>query len=1665
MPEGNETRGGETPPNHDSSQEKRIYRVQQSIDQWKKHLLDLTRRNQLLYFKPRRTSTVQIIRPGQIEIFSSLVENEQRLSFPKPRGMHRRSGEQDSMHQSPEVEQDVIQGDLETASTVLELQSQLYRLRRDWKMWQEEQGIHVLYLTIGILHWKEAETGNEECQAPLILIPVGLERDSIDKPYYLVPVDEDVLLNPALALKLENDFGITLQALSEEPTAKDVSDFMKSLETTIGNLGWSVSDETWLTRLSFEKVAMYRDLGDQVAEAASHPVVAALAHAGTMPRAEIVPGLEDLDSSVSPTEVFPILDADSSQLEVLVRARAGQNIIVYGPPGTGKSQTIVNLIGQCLRDNKKILFVSEKMAALEVVYRRLREKGLHFACLELHSHKTNKSRVVEELERTLSEYQNVKVPGDAKGEFGILQQRQATLNSYVHELHRLRGGLQYSAYRAHGELIRYSSGAELDFEIPKTPVTETTMEELDSWRLSIKKISNEAGVWNNYDNEPWKGTKIDLDKYTFEAKDRIVKTAMDTLKALEELDEALKRACNVLGTAEPGSLERSVEFLNLLGVIADAQPIEVAWLRLDKGSLRLRKVQMEELKKHSADLHQSLEDRSKYLKRDFGTFKGIVELQDRYEKEYSSVLRIFKSSYRKDKALIRQHWISKEFNYKTCRVALNAAVNVLQNRKWIEANKQKHQDAFGRFYKGSQSNWDAISAGCDWCLKVREALAESEVPENLVQLSADPANLQDFAKKAHADIERLLSTIKDLLESMNGFLTEYTVEGNSFEGASFKALKSWFIAKKNPLDLENWVAFQKAREECEKKGLGEFIEVALEAHIQAVGLDAAFCRRFWMAWISAVQENSPILKDFRGKSHESVIEDYQRLDRSLMDTTAKMIIQEVERRQPKRTSTEARNSQLGILLREIQKKRRHKPLRRLFSEIADLLQELKPCMLMSPLSVATYLPKGTAHFDVVIFDEASQVRPEDAIGAILRGDQLIVVGDSKQLPPTDFFRVDLDLDDEAENDDEASLESILDECVATHGFQHVHLNWHYRSKHEELIAFSNREFYDNKLVTFPSPEIQGKSGAIRFVHVHGVYDRGGSRTNRIEARETAKIVADHLRKNGGRGSVGVITLSIAQEEAIVQEWERLLQEQPDLGILSSASNPDEPMFIKSLEKVQGDERDCIFFSIGYGPDENGVVNLNFGPINRAGGERRLNVAVTRAREQTTVISSMLPDQLELARLTTGSVGVSSLKKYLEYAYSGGKFQETVSSTGAPESEFEMWVKAALESRGYVVDSQIGFSGFRIDLGIRHPDMQARYILGIECDGATYHSHRTARERDRLRQQVLERLGWKIHRVWSTDWIRDANGCLESMMSRIDDLRKMGTIGVAVPPPPPSSDSRGMREAPKIEEPQGQSSNAMKALPGVSERYYGMPKYQFYSPDGRKHSVRTGIDLIIRRIEVLKARSSSEKVKRERRTSRVPLDSYGNYYRYQQINQRAYERQTEIMKELTSLVEELNEFCAVVEHIVRKEAPIHVNALCRRISEVFVREDDQTAMTIRRKTLLDALEEDGKFLVKDDFVYLSGEQPHAIEPRVPGNGGAVRPIEEVEIGELAAAARWIAEAEFGLPKDELVRLVARAMGYERTGKIVYDRIEKGVQFALSNGLIEDKGGQISALRCG
>jgi very-short-patch-repair endonuclease len=440
---------------------------------------------------------------------------------------------------------------------------------------------------------------------------------------------------------------------------------------------------------------------------------------------------------------------------------------------------------------------------------------------------------------------------------------------------------------------------------------------------------------------------------------------------------------------------------------------------------------------------------------------------------------------------------------------------------------------------------------------------------------------------------------------------------------------------------------------------------------------------------------------------------------------------------------------------------------------------------MSPLSVAQYLEASHETFDVVIFDEASQIPVWDAIGAIARGRQLIVVGDPKQLPPTNFFTANADNEDDLTPEEHKDLESILDELM-THGLRHKRLKWHYRSRHEGLITFSNRQYYDNELLTFPSPETL--HGGVHFRYLPDArYDKGKSRTNRAEAMALVQELVSRLRNvNLPCRSYGVVTFSQAQQALVENLLDEERRKYPEIEHHFGDDHPveGEPLFVKNLENVQGDERDVILFSICYGLDEAGKLSMNFGPLNRDGGERRLNVAVTRAKHELIVFSGLRGEQIDLTR--TRARGVRDFKHFLEYAASGRQAliaATTTSNDAEADSEFERMVAARIRSAGYDVHHQVGCSGYRIDLAVVNPKAPGKYLLGVECDGATYHRAATARDRDKLRQAVLEDLGWTLHRIWSTDWWHNADSEMEKLLAAISSAIESCEFEMAASPTP------------------------------------------------------------------------------------------------------------------------------------------------------------------------------------------------------------------------------------------------------------------------------------------
>ncbi len=594
-----------------------------------------------------------------------------------------------------------------------------------------------------------------------------------------------------------------------------------------------------------------------------------------------------------------------------------------------------------------------------------------------------------------------------------------------------------------------------------------------------------------------------------------------------------------------------------------------------------------------------------------------------------------------------------------------------------------------------------------------------------------------------ADVREPAALFDKALEAFLGEFDERqaAVLRQDLEGEFDASLELLGLLENTAADAHEWAAFVSSRAQLAAEGL-EPVLVACEEQRAAGGEVPGIIERALLErWAEQVVEGDDRLTPSRAVDRDALLAKFRELDAALVRNAAAEVINACAERRPRSLAGQA-----GMIRQQAELKRRHKPVRRLMAEAGEAALQLKPCFMMSPLSVSHFLPPGM-RFDVVIFDEASQVREADSIGCIYRGDQLIVAGDPKQLPPTSFFVRAAD-DDDDEGDDLLDFESILDRCKAQ-GFRSLPLNWHYRSRHEGLITYSNYSFYEGRLQTFPGATFEAPDLGVELFRVAGEYRRGSTRDNPIEAMAVVDRVVHH-RLTHPHLTLGVVTLSVAQQVAVEAEIERRSLSEPVLRDLLTDDRLD-GFFVKNLENVQGDERDLIIFTIGYGPDEAGKLTMNFGPMNRVGGERRLNVAVTRARRRVELIASFGAGDIR-----TDNPTILHLARYLDYAERGpiALAMDIAEGESDADSPFEEEVLRSVRSMGYEAVPQVGVAGFRIDIGVRHPTQPGSFVLGVECDGATYHSSKVARDRDRLRQDVLEGLDWRIHRIWSTAWFTD-----------------------------------------------------------------------------------------------------------------------------------------------------------------------------------------------------------------------------------------------------------------------------------------------------------------------
>ncbi len=1326
------------------------------LNKWAELLLDTGKGNNLINFKDTKTSTVELLFPDFATILDR-SEKSARFEILDPKIDEEAGGKALSKEEYlAKYESKLKKNNIALAYNVDgKPYTALKNVKKRADSAMEEAGVNIAYVAFGFIEWTEKDDKEHLLHAPILLAPVSIEKESATTPYFL-NIAADITINPTFAYKLQSEYGIVIPAYDEEAPVEEYYDKVLKL---VEGLGWSVQTECKVGLFSFMKINMYKDLKENAATILENPNIRALLN---------LPALKEEDAPDAPAELHNVVDADSSQNQAILMAQSGKSFVLQGPPGTGKSQSITNMIAECLAKGKKVLFVSEKRAALNVVYDKLKKLGLEEFCLALHSYRANKKEVIDELCRTLKLPKSA-VSGRAKGEIEAREKAKAELDAYAEELHRLRPLVEKSIYDLYEAAAAERSAPTLDFAIADIQKKgEEYLRKADTYLERYVEYIDSIGY--DYRNNIWYGY-VDPDG-SYENKIRV----REDFRRVTESAERLKEVADRLVKERSVLLRnfREAHLCHTLFTLAADSPFLTPAL-LDKKTL---KKALPYLKK-MAEAADEILARRKVLDENYTS-----EIYDKPGAKYhadlsfkygSGLKRLFSSDYKaiiQDLAACRKD--GKKPDYKT---ALHTTAVLAKHADFCDdflADESRVKTLL------SEEGYTGVTTNFGRLLKDLDDL------QILLDSGLELGDLKKMDKETFFSLkdtfydykEDLAAALKDSHEASLAArfdAEEYDIE----EAALALIIPKLRNCNDNIEELDNWLVFRTLIEDIRKEDLLSYLNFALDKEVPADKLISAHRKAFFAQWIDVLLRSSPILSSLTRIPHDQAVAEFRKKDLLTFEINKALIKAKLSAERPS-LDLIAQGSAVSILLREGEKKRRQKSIRALLSEIRELAQTLKPCFLMSPLSVSTFLGAGFT-FDVVIFDEASQIFPQDAVCSIYRGKQLIVVGDSKQMPPSNFFTSNtLAEEEEAEEDDVADFESILDLCATV--FPQLRLKWHYRSRFEQLISFSNKHFYENDLVTFPSSLEDAPGVGVDYVYVDGVFDRR-TRTNRAEAEKMVDLVFEHIEKYPER-SLGVVAFSISQQNLIDRLITERRQKDPSKEEFFK-SDREEPFFVKNLETVQGDERDTILFSVAYGKGTDGKLLLNFGPINKMGGERRLNVAITRAKCNIVLLTSMHGYDIDPKR--TASRGARLLGAYLDYAEKGASVLELGERAAEKSANFEKDVKEFLIANGYEAEAKVGFSAFKVDLAVKAPGSD-RFILAIEFDGENYHAIKDTRDRDRLRQGVLERMGWHFYRLWSTEWVRNNKTEKERLLAAVKQAAESAGEAPVLPKEEPAAPS-------------------------------------------------------------------------------------------------------------------------------------------------------------------------------------------------------------------------------------------------------------------------------------
>ncbi|MBQ4846001.1 DUF3320 domain-containing protein [Pseudoalteromonas sp. MMG005] len=1376
--------------------------IEQQLERSRLELLDMgLRGNPQLNCRSTSQKVLDIVDEKSEHIYELLVNQEAKMSFlpiPKVYQQQKEVDEQDRSFTFEQPEQVKLppldvhlaeqKGDarfsdkhLQTGLIPEKLDKSLLRIETEAHNLLQEQGIEVLYLALGFLKWYEDERSQTARYAPLVLLPVELIRTSAREGFKLRYTGEDIGPNLTLAAKLNGEYNFKLPLFNEE---FDPLSYYQSVSESIEKMPrWQVmEDKVSLSLFSFGKFQMYMDLEPlswpEGKAPSQNPFLNRLLKSGFDESEVIVKQASNHKTLQSPETLPLVKDADSSQLESIIAAQNGADLIIQGPPGTGKSQTITNIIAESLGRGKKILFVAQKMAALEVVKKRLDECHLGHAVLELHSHKSTKKAVLSSLAQAM-EQGKPSIP-DRTMSYKQLSGTKDSLNAYVAAIEKpiLDSGVNY--VDALGFLQKADSQRE------NTVLPELPFDVMKAW--NVEKFTTATQIVQSLiDHLDHMGVPEDN---AFSMSDRceispvdqkyISETSAICYEDLDKLIQCGNALASDMGLPLPLTIHE-LEIINRAAARALEAP-KLSGINVDTDDWQIRRETIREglaAGCKMTKLYDSYETRfvDQAFDAELLTIRqGLIGRTDKW-------WRILSGDYRRAKKSLAT--LCKDplaGNPNDWLLWVDDLLDYQKQQKHFQEHELLLSALFGAQWQGTKSDWSVLSALSEWIIDLYEQIGKGDIPRGLAQFLSGNSDL--IQHKQRFDISHALATKLDV--QLNQLAATVSIAKddplNNLSTCTFEILLDILSHWQDIDGLYQYVRYNQLIDALKENNLTLLADYSQNWRQDNALLLTILKLSYYQGLVTTAYDSNEVIKRFDRLGHEKLLSDFRQLDSDSLGYAQERLADYIYQSLPKRHA----KGEMEVLMRELGKKSRHLPIRQLLTKAGNAVQQIKPIFMMSPMSISTYLEQGAVDFDLVIFDEASQITAPDALGALMRGKQVIVVGDSKQMPPSDLFGKSVQLtDDDVEDSVTAEMESILS-LMEAKGVPQVMLRWHYRSRNDSLIAVSNNQFYDDRLLAFPSSGAQKEAKGLTFNHLPDtLYGEGGTSSNWGEAKAIAEAVMLHAKQTP-KLSLGVVAFGIVQRELIMMEVERLRRENPDLeGFFQHHEGGDE-FFIKNLENVQGDERDVIFISICYGRKADGKINQNFGLINKVGGERRLNVLISRARLAMEVFANFTADELRVN--DNSPYGIRALQVFLRYAEVGG-FEQGDSTNEVEVDPLEQQLYKAVSALGYPVEQRVGRQGFHLDLAIKNPEDKEQYILAIESDGTSYQKAASVRERDRLRSSILHGLGWRQHRVWSTDWYRNAQSEIERIKEVIEKaLEEQVLIDAQIKSKEPASDT-------------------------------------------------------------------------------------------------------------------------------------------------------------------------------------------------------------------------------------------------------------------------------------